>query len=155
MNDPVELKRRAQRRRYPRNWALISRRVRFERAMGRCEWCGKPHAGRVLVGARGCWAGPDGQWRDAFGRKLPGPQPWPADVWWQHVIQTGGTPPCIREAVVVLHTAHLDHNPANCDEENLAALCQFCHATHDAGQRNWSGGITRDLRRGQRVLFKS
>jgi len=29
--------------RYPRDWAAISRRIRFERAGGRCEWCGAAH----------------------------------------------------------------------------------------------------------------
>lgn len=32
---------------YPDDWRAISRRIRFERAGGRCEWCdaenGKPH----------------------------------------------------------------------------------------------------------------
>lgn len=28
------------RRRYPADWPAISRRIRFERAGGRCEWCG-------------------------------------------------------------------------------------------------------------------
>lgn len=28
------------RRRYPKDWPTISRRVRFDRAGGRCEWCG-------------------------------------------------------------------------------------------------------------------
>lgn len=29
--------------RYPRDWALRSRFVRFFRARGRCEWCGAQH----------------------------------------------------------------------------------------------------------------
>lgn len=41
------------RARYPRDWELRSRFVRFVRARGRCEWCGvehgKPHP---LTGAR-------------------------------------------------------------------------------------------------------
>jgi 5-methylcytosine-specific restriction endonuclease McrA len=43
------------RSRYPRGWAEISRRIRFERAGGRCEWCGaehgKPHpdTGSIVV----------------------------------------------------------------------------------------------------------
>ena len=31
------------RARYPRDWALRSRFVRFHRARGRCEWCGAAH----------------------------------------------------------------------------------------------------------------
>ena len=29
--------------RYPDDWPEISRRIRFERASGRCEWCGAEH----------------------------------------------------------------------------------------------------------------
>jgi len=31
---------RMDRKRYPADWREISRRIRFERAGGRCEWCG-------------------------------------------------------------------------------------------------------------------
>ena len=37
---------------------------------------------------------------------------------------------------VILATAHLDHNPANNAADNLAALCQKCHNTYDAGKRH-------------------
>lgn len=37
---------------------------------------------------------------------------------------------------VVLTVAHLDHNPANNAEGNLAALCQKCHNTYDAPKRH-------------------
>jgi|WetSurMetagenome_2_1015567.scaffolds.fasta_scaffold1111427_2 hypothetical protein len=35
---------------------------------------------------------------------------------------------------VVLTVAHLDHDPANNVEENLAALCQRCHLQYDRAQ---------------------
>ena len=41
--------------RYPRDWKLRSRFVRFVRARGRCEWCGAehgkphPHTGAIVV----------------------------------------------------------------------------------------------------------
>ena len=37
---------------------------------------------------------------------------------------------------VILATAHLDHNPANNSESNLAALCQKCHNAYDASKRH-------------------
>ena len=37
---------------------------------------------------------------------------------------------------VILSTAHLDHNPANNLEHNLAALCQKCHNTYGAAKRH-------------------
>jgi 5-methylcytosine-specific restriction endonuclease McrA len=37
---------------------------------------------------------------------------------------------------VVLTVAHLDHTPENCDDANLAALCQKCHNNYDRAHRN-------------------
>ena len=37
---PIRAEMRA---RYPKDWALRSRFVRFVRARGRCEWCGAKH----------------------------------------------------------------------------------------------------------------
>src|SRR5687767_4470210 len=33
---------------YPSDWADISKRIRFERAGGRCEWCGAPN-GQLII----------------------------------------------------------------------------------------------------------
>lgn len=38
-------------------------------------------------------------------------------------------------SIVVLTTAHLDHTPENCSDNNLAALCQRCHNRYDAPMR--------------------
>ena len=32
-----------------------------------------------------------------------------------------------------LTVAHMDHNPSNCDPDNLRALCAPCHLRYDAG----------------------
>jgi len=32
---------------------------------------------------------------------------------------------------VILTTAHLDHQPENCDPANLRAMCQGCHLHYD------------------------
>jgi len=32
---------------------------------------------------------------------------------------------------VVLTTAHLDHTPENCADDNLRAMCQACHLAYD------------------------
>jgi hypothetical protein len=48
---------------YPSDWPQISRRVRFERAAGICQGCGRPHGTKIR-----CL--PDGRWFDprrAFG----------------------------------------------------------------------------------------
>lgn len=74
---------------YPKNWAAISKRIRFERAQNRCEHCGaENHRPHPVTGSR-----------------------------------------------VVLTVAHLNHDPADNRESNLAALCQKCHNTWDADFR--------------------
>lgn len=73
---------------YPKDWAEISWRIRFERAKGFCEH-------------NGCTA--------EQGREHP-----------------------ITGSIVVLTVAHLDHNPANCADGNLEAMCQRCHLRYDA-----------------------
>lgn len=41
----------------------------------------------------------------------------------------------ITGSKVVLTTAHLDHTPENCDQNNLRAWCQKCHNSYDAKHR--------------------
>ncbi len=77
------------RARYPKDWPALSRRIRFERAQGRCEWCGAVH----------------------------------------------GAPHPVTGSRVVLTVAHLNHQPEDCREDNLAALCQRCHNRYDAPVR--------------------
>jgi hypothetical protein len=38
-------------------------------------------------------------------------------------------------SIVVLTTAHLDHDESNCDDENLRAACQCCHNRYDQAHR--------------------
>lgn len=106
---------------------MISRRIREERAGGRCECLGECGAAHHLE--------PDGDGTRCSrreGQTIPGNlNRWP----------------------VVLTTAHLDHDPGNVDEENLRALCQRCHLRYDRhlhAERRASGA---DSRRGQARLF--
>lgn len=43
-----------------------------------------------------------------------------------------GEPHPVTGSKVVLTVAHLDHQPENCAEDNLMAMCQRCHLTYDA-----------------------
>ncbi|MCR4295491.1 MAG: hypothetical protein NUW21_08150 [Elusimicrobia bacterium] len=54
---------------------------------------------------------------------------------------------------VILTVAHLDHDPANCRDENLAAMCQRCHLRYDRQHHAETAALTRDARRGQARLF--
>ena len=125
---------------YPTDWPEISRRVRFERAGGVCEDCGRPHAETVR-----CL--PDGRWFDATQRTWRNhrgrPARWPdieEAVW-------------MRQTRVILAAAHLDHNPANNRLRNLRSLCQRCHMIHDRPHHLARRRITYLLRRALGDLF--
>lgn len=64
----------------------------------------------------------------------------------------------VRYFRVVLTIAHLhDPDPMNCEDENLAALCQKCHNAHDKPMRLANSKETRERKRkeatGQMDLF--
>jgi hypothetical protein len=48
---------------------------------------------------------------------------------------SNGEPHPVTGSKVVLTVAHLDHQPENCADDNLAALCQRCHNRYDAPVR--------------------
>jgi hypothetical protein len=54
---------------YPAHWRELSRRVRFERAHGMCQGCGRPHGATVRCLPDGRWYDSAGNtWRDRRGR---------------------------------------------------------------------------------------
>jgi hypothetical protein len=129
---------------YPIDWRELSHVIRFTRAKGRCEHCGRPHGQEVMhLGDGTWWDAERGAWRDGSGkrmRKLPPPYALEAGQQQHNLL---GDPPAPRLAItrVVLASAHLDHDPSNNRPRNLAALCQRCHMLHDAKEhrrRRWS-----------------
>ena len=103
---------------YPADWRAISEEIRFGRAGGACQRCGRLHGVTVRVLPDGRWFDPvQRTWRDGRGK----PARWP-DI--EDAIR-------FRDTRVVLATAHLDHNPKNNRRRNLRALCQRCHLIHD------------------------
>lgn len=103
--------------RYPDDWKAISDRIRFERAGGRCECtgeCGMPaHAG------------------------------WIIDVGEPRCPNTHGDPSVFTLKKVVLTTAHLNHTPEDCSDENLRAMCQGCHLWYDRAHHAETAAATR------------
>src|SRR4051794_3052774 len=86
---------------YPIDWPQVSHWVRFVRAKGRCQVCGRPHGEIVRHMGDGRWWDEAQQaWRDGKGRKLPSPA------------LAGDAAPA-RTTRVVLAAAHLDHDPAH------------------------------------------
>lgn len=103
---------------YPPHWAELSLRVRFERAEGRCQGCGRPHLAVVRCLPDGRWFDEaERAWRNERGRRCA----WPDLV---EIIAA-------RTTRVVLAAAHLDHDPTHNRLRNLRALCQRCHMKHD------------------------
>jgi hypothetical protein len=99
------------RARYPREWKVISLRIRNERAGNRCECsgeCGQEHG------------------RERHGEYIDQSPRCSARNGEEHP-DTGSK--------VVLTVAHLDHTPENCADENLKAMCQRCHNRYDAPMR--------------------
>lgn len=73
-----------------------------------------------------------------------------------------GQPPCgaahgarhpITGAVVVLTVAHIDHQPENCADENLRAVCQRCHNRYDQKHRQRNAAGTRRAKKQNGELF--
>ena len=125
---------------YPIDWKQLSAVIRFERAKGRCEACGRPH-GRLVqhLGDGKWWDEERSAWRDGRGRSLPRFKP--------------ATDALIRHTKVVLATAHLDHDPTNNPPRNLKALCQRCHMLHDRDEHRRQRWLTLRARKALGDLF--
>jgi hypothetical protein len=106
---------------YPSHWRELSRRVRFERAGGRCQRCERPHLALIRCLPDGRWFDePAATWRDRRGKIAR----------WPDLVEATR----LRTTRVVLATAHLDGDPTNNRLTNLRALCQRCHMLHDRPQ---------------------
>lgn len=125
---------------YPIDWPQISRVVRFERAHGRCQHCGRPHGVRIRCLKDGRWFDEDTRsWRDGRGQ----PAAWP------DIVEYAG----VRMTRVVLAACHRDHDPTNNRPGNLLALCQRCHMLHDRAEHRRRFRITILMRRALGDLF--
>ena len=126
---------------YPLDWPQLSAIIRFERANGRCEACGRPHGLVVRHLGDGRWWDEEGQtWRSGRGRPLPR-------------LFIDPAVPVTRITKVVLATAHLDHDPSNNLPRNLKALCQRCHMLHDREEHQRQRRITLRSRKALGDLF--
>ncbi|MEZ5823976.1 MAG: hypothetical protein R3C97_04330 [Geminicoccaceae bacterium] len=125
---------------YPIDWPELSRRIRFGRAGGRCEHCGRPHGTIIRQLEDGRWYDEKtGCWRDDSGDEAA----------WPDVVEYAG----VRTKSIRLGTAHLDHDPANSKPANLRALCQRCHLRHDRKEHMRRRRITFNLRKALGDLF--
>lgn len=116
---------------YPENWEQTGAVIR-ERAQGRCECMGEcglhpPIPTRL----------PDGSTTQIARRCR----------------EIHGTDARWARGRVILTVAHLDHDPANNDPENLRALCQRCHNRIDTEDRQKHAAETRRRKKGNGELF--
>jgi len=63
-----------------------------------------------------------------------------------------GEPARWAKGRVVLTVSHLDHQPENCDDDNLKAMCQRCHLRYDVPHHRATARRTRDAKTGQLSL---
>lgn len=127
---------------YPFDWPQLSALVRFKRAGGRCEECGRPHRQLVYHLGDGRWWDQEGQTRrSGQGRPLP------------RLPTLAEDDPTLRTTRVVLAAAHLDHDPTNNRLRNLRALCQRCHMLHDRDEHQRRRWLTLRMRKALGDLF--
>lgn len=127
---------------YPTNWASEIRPRILARAGNRCEKCKAPNGETIWRGDAGVtYMLPEGDVFDSeTGERLGSAK--------------GSEYRGDRFVRIVLTIAHLhDPNPANCSDENLAALCQRCHLRHDAKQHAETARATRRSRKACGELF--
>lgn len=97
-------------------WLQVRLRI-LARAHHRCEQCGVPNHQRVE-------RGPDGLWRSLLARC--------GAPWRNHQGNVTTMEPINRRQVlIVLTVAHLNHVAGDDRDENLLALCQWCHLNYD------------------------
>jgi hypothetical protein len=126
--------------RYPADWPEIRARIR-DRAGDKCEVCGVPN------GAFG--------YRDQDGDFVKLEAANEVHEFEQYYMDCEHLAP--KLITIVCTVAHLDHNPENCADENLAFMCQKDHNSHDAEHRAQTRATTKRTKleaAGQTGLFK-
>lgn len=110
-------------KRYPADWREFSRRIRYERAKGRCECTGECglHNGQDLV--------------DPYNGRCR---------------ELDGQPAKFATGTVMLTVAHLNRKdgPCQCDphcaiEDHVKAMCQRCHLRYDGERHQANAAETR------------
>lgn len=108
---------------YPKDWPEIRQRI-LARAKNKCENCGVDNN---AIGFRD---------KESLFHYLDDADLYEAEHYWIDIPEKAGySISGFKIFKIVLTIAHLDHNPENCNDDNLKALCQLCHNRHDAKHR--------------------
>ena len=111
--------------RYPTDWKHIRAHI-IARARNRCEKCGLKNG---TIGGRTS----DGVFLPAIPDQHMYGLRWPKPGTTAYCAGAAGNMhERLKIIQIVLTIAHLDHQPENCADDNLLALCQRCHLTYDA-----------------------
>ncbi len=129
--------------RYPANWAEIRARIQ-QRAGNKCEECGVPNRawGYRDSGTRMFHLVSRRQMIEMVKRGREWVRP-PFDFGQHRIIE------------IVCTTAHFDHTPENCEDDNLRFWCQRCHLRHDATHHAETAYQTRREGKAVADLFKT
>lgn len=130
---------------YGKHWREVIRPRILARAGNKCEQCGVLN--HVVV-ARACswWMVPPALWWFTPWK----PDGFPNIVWRSGTaIHKGDNFPkeICRLVSIVLTVAHLNHTPGDDRDDNLKALCQYCHLTMDQGQHHLTRSTRKDAAR--------
>lgn len=117
---------------YPADWLEIRERIR-QRSGDRCEKCGIYNHAVGYRDEERIFKRTDGNiyhFMAGLG-KLPYSEAKELAVFLNEFEEDG-----YKWIVIVCTVAHLDHNPENNADDNLAFLCQKCHNNYDRKHRN-------------------
>ena len=122
---------------YPPNWPEISRRIRIGRAKNRCEVCGVKNysVGYRVNGEFHYLSAPPYYHPAGFSDFIAA-----IELTWDYKARCDQD---IKIIMILLTVAHLDHDPTNCADNNLLAMCQRCHNIYDRAHRNETMRLTR------------
>lgn len=128
---------------YHPDWKAISLRIRNDRACNKCEWCGEMNGEVVRLNKATRQRERAGFMSSKHSEALD----------YARALNDSANDGLGRWYPVVLTVAHIDHDKANNDEANLAALCQSCHLGHDRKYHENNRRYGRNWKRGQGSLF--
>jgi len=128
--------RRDLRKFYGATWRKVTRPRILARAGNKCEQCGVPNNTDVFRIA--------GYWLNISVDFTYGA----AYQWVSHQGSSTRRPPGRRRKVrIALMIAHLNHTSGDDRDENLKALCQWCHLNYDAGHHRETRATRKDAAR--------
>ena len=124
---------KANKDKYPTNWKEVRQHI-LERAKNMCEKCEIANYSIVTQFDEGRLVSQDPFSTFKEARKH------------LKALKETGSSVALASSVVVLTIAHLNHDPTDCRDENLMAMCQRCHLAYDKDLHQKNAARTRRAR---------